>query len=60
MGRKKGYYELNGEKATDHLYDIKDENAVGNEVVEKHTDELMGQIWRSIERLRKDVKCTCI
>jgi hypothetical protein len=58
MGKNKGYYELNGEKATDHLYDIKDENALGNGLVEKKAENLMGNILHNIERPRKGEKCT--
>lgn len=58
MGRNKGYYELNGEKATDHLYDAKNENALGNEIVNKKADNLMRKILDSIEGPRKGAKCT--
>lgn len=60
MGRKKNHYELNGERGTDHLYDIKDENALGNEIVEKKAEDLMGQIWHRIEGPTKSVQCICV
>lgn len=56
LGRNKNYYELNGVKATDHLYDIKDENALGNEVVEKKVDDLMEQIWTKVEGSTNGIK----
>jgi hypothetical protein len=55
LGRTKGYYELNGERATDHLYDIKDEKALGKEVVNNESEALMGKIWNNIDGSRKKV-----
>ena len=59
MGRFKSYYELHPEKATDHLYDIQDENAVGHEIVKEKGEHLMAQIWRSVEGRKKDVTRIC-
>lgn len=55
FGRNKGYYELNGVRATDHLYDIKDEEALGKEVVRIETDALMEKIWNKVDGVRKKV-----
>lgn len=53
MGKERSYYELHGEKATDHLYDVKDGTVVGSEIVEKKGDELIKQMWRSVGAPRK-------
>jgi hypothetical protein len=49
MGRKKGYYELHPERATDHLYDIKVDSAVGKEVAEKQFGPLMERIHKTVD-----------
>lgn len=49
MGRKKGYYELNPERATDHLYDIKVDSAVGKEVADKQFGPLMARIHKTVD-----------
>jgi len=59
FGRDKDYYELNPERATDHLYDIQDGKAVGHEIVKEKTEQLMAQICRSVEKARKDATQNC-
>jgi hypothetical protein len=59
FGRDKDYYELNPERATDHLYDIQDGKAVGHEIVKEKTEHLMAQICQSVERARKDTEQNC-
>ena len=59
MGRHKSYYELNPEKATDHLYDIQDENTVGHEIVKVEAENIMAQIWHSVRGSKKDAMRTC-
>lgn len=59
MGRFKSYYELHPEKATDHLYDIQDENTVGHEIVKDKGEHLMAQIWSSVEGRKKNVTRIC-
>jgi hypothetical protein len=59
MGRRKGFYELHGEKGTDHLYDVKNEHTVGHDVVEKVSGPLMEEIWHIVKSSRKGVYCSC-
>jgi hypothetical protein len=46
--KERGYYELHGEKATDHLYDVKEGTILGSEIVERKGDELIKQMWKSV------------
>lgn len=53
--KERGYYELHGEKATDHLYDVKEGTILGNEIVERKGDELIKQMWKSVGAPRNGV-----